>query len=237
MCGEPGIWKSGSGRHSRCERWELEIRTAVFYWEWEPLLLLYAARKEVYVADGYLNGRVAKFTATTGAFIKAWGAYGNPPQEMSLPARSSDPNGPYSPQPPDPMTTHFNRPAHCVVVSTDGLVYVCDRANNRIQIFSRDGQFRRQFVFDPETRGNGAIWSIALSPDHSQRFLIYADGEDNLIRIINRTSGEVLRTFGRSGRNAGQFHWVHQIAIDSHSNLYTGEVDTAKRLQKFVPRK
>jgi len=82
------------------------------------------------------------------------------------------------------MSPHFNRPVHCVVVSTDGLVYVCDRANNRIQIFSRAGQFRRQFVFDPETRGNGAIWSIALSPDHSQRFLIYADGEDNLIRIV-----------------------------------------------------
>ena len=196
-----------------------------------------APRNELYVADGYLNGRVATFTATTGAFIKAWGAYGNPPQEMSPPAPSSDPNGPYSPQPPDPLSPHFNRPVHCVVVSTDGLVYVCDRANNRIQIFSRDGQFRRQFVFDPETRGNGAVWSIALSPDHSQRFLIYADGEDNLIRIINRTSGEVLRTFGHSGRNAGQFHWVHQIAIDSHSNLYTGEVDTAKRLQKFVPRK
>ncbi len=194
------------------------------------------ARKEVYVADGYLNGRVVKFNSTTGAFIKAWGAYGNPPNEMAPSPQPSDPYGPYSPQPPDPKSPTFNRPVHCVVVARDGLVYVCDRTNNRIQVFNRDGQFQRQFVFDPATLGNGTIWSIALSPDKDQRFLIYADGENNFIRIINRKSGEALRTFGRSGRNAGQFHWVHQIAIDSHSNLYTGEVDTAKRLQKFVPK-
>ena len=122
-----------------------------------------------------------------------------------------------------------------MVVASDGLVYVCDRANNRIQIFNREGQFQRQFVFDPETRGNGAIWSIALSPDRSQQFLLYADGENNFLRIVNRASGEVLRTFGRGGRNAGEFHWLHQVAFDSHWNLYTGEVDTGKRLQKFVP--
>ena len=100
----------------------------------------------------------------------------------------------------------------------------------------RDGHFQRQFVFDPATRGNGAIWAIALSPDKEQRFLVYADGENNFVRIINRKSGETLGTFGRAGRNAGQFHWIHQIAIDSKGNLYTGEVDTAKRIQKFVPR-
>jgi hypothetical protein len=194
-----------------------------------------AAKKELYIADGYLNGRIVKFNSATGAFIKAWGAYGNAPTEMPPPQQPSDPSGAYSPQPPDPMSPHFNRPVHCVVVANDGLVYVCDRANNRIQVFNREGQFQRQFVFDPMTRGNGAVWSIALSPDRDQQFLLYADGENNLIRIINRRSGVVLRTFGRSGRNAGQFHWVHQIAIDSRSNIYTGEVDTAKRLQKFVP--
>jgi len=184
-----------------------------------------STRKEVYVADGYLNGRVVKFNASTGAFIKAWGAYGNPPNDDKP-----------SPQPPDPKSPSFNRPVHCVVLAWDGLVYVCDRSNNRIQVFNREGQFQRQFVFDPMTLGNGSIWAIALSPDKGQRFLIYADGENNLIRIVDRTSGEDLGTFGRNGRNAGQFHWVHQIAIDSHSNLYTGEVDTAKRIQKFVPK-
>ncbi|HVH08507.1 MAG TPA: hypothetical protein VM736_01820 [Gemmatimonadales bacterium] len=196
-----------------------------------------ASRNEVYVADGYLNGRVVKFTATTGAFITAWGAYGNPPTELGEAGEAAGRNGVLSPEPPDPLSRHFNRPVHCVVVARDGLVYVCDRANNRIQIFTRDGGFRGQFVFDPETRGNGAVWSIALSPDSAQRLLIYADGENNLIRILNRASGEVLRTFGSAGRNAGQFHWLHQVAVDSHGNLYTGEVDTGKRLQKFVPRK
>jgi NHL repeat len=182
-------------------------------------------RKEVYVADGYLNGRVVKFNASTGAFIKAWGAYGNPPSDLAP-----------SSQPPDPKSPTFNRPVHCVVLAKDDLVYVCDRNNNRIQVFNREGQFQRQFVFDPATLGNGAIWSIALSPDKDQRFLIYADGENNFIRMVDRKSGEALGTFGRNGRNAGQFHWVHQIAIDSHSNIYTGEVDTAKRIQKFLPR-
>ncbi len=199
-----------------------------------------AASKEAYVADGYLNGRVVKFNAATGAFVKAWGAFGNPPREMPPPQQPRDTGGPsvpVQPQPPDPNSPHFNRPVHCIVVSKDGLVYVCDRANNRIQVFNRDGQFQRQFVFDPKTLGNGAIWSIALSPDKDQRLLIYADGENNFIRILDRTSGEELRTFGRSGRNAGQFHWLHQIAIDSHANIYTGEVDTGKRLQKFVPHR
>jgi DNA-binding beta-propeller fold protein YncE len=154
---------------------------------------------------------------------------------MAPPLQPSDPNGPYSPQSPDPKSPTFNRPVHCVVLAKDDLVYVCDRANNRIQVFNRDGQFQRQFVFDPATRGNGAIWAIALSPDKEQRFLIYADGENNFFRVIDRKSGEVLGSFGRSGRNAGQFHWVHQIGIDSKANIYTGEVDTAKRIQKFVP--
>ena len=79
-----------------------------------------------------------------------------------------------------------------------------------------------------------STWFIALSPDRDQRYLIYADGENNLFRVIERKSGATLATYGRSGRNAGQFHWVHQIAIDSKGNIYTGEVDTGKRLQKFI---
>jgi hypothetical protein len=184
------------------------------------------ARNEIYVADGYLNRRVVKFNATTGAFIRGWGAYGNPPVDL--------PEG--EPQPPDPDGPYFNRPVHCVVVSNDGIVYVCDRVNNRIQTFDRNGNFLRQLVFDPATLGNGAIWKISLQRRDSQRLLFYADGENNFIRILERSSGEILSTFGRNGRNAGQFHWVHQIGIDSHGNVYTGEVDTSKRLQKFVPR-
>jgi DNA-binding beta-propeller fold protein YncE len=120
-------------------------------------------------------------------------------------------------------------------VSNNGFVYVCDRANNRIQVFTRDGEFRKEFVFDAATRENGSVWAVALPPDRAQQYLVYADGENNVVRVVDRESGKVLSSFGRSGRNAGQFHWVHQIAIDSKGNVYTGEVDTAKRLQKFVP--
>ena len=111
---------------------------------------------------------------------------------------------------------------------------MCDRSNNRIQVFSREGEFQQQFVFDPATRGLGSTWSLALSPDNNQRYLFYVDGENNFFRVIDRRLGTTLATYGRNGRNAGQFHWVHQIAVDSKWNIYTGEVDTGKRLQKFV---
>jgi DNA-binding beta-propeller fold protein YncE len=191
-------------------------------------------RKEVYVADGYLNSRVVKFNAQTGMFLKAWGAYGHPPVDPPAGPPPVNPTAIYSQQPPNEGSQIFNRPVHCVVLSHDGLVYVCDRSNNRIQVFDREGEFQRQFVFDPATRGNGSIWSIALSSDRDQRYLIYADGENNFFRVIERKSGATLGTFGRNGRNAGQFHWVHQIAVDSKGNIYTGEVDTGKRIQKFL---
>jgi DNA-binding beta-propeller fold protein YncE len=181
------------------------------------------SRNEVYVADGYLNRRIVVFNATTGAFIRQWGAYGNTP--VDLPAGT----------PPDPNAPYFNNPVHCVVLSHDGLVYVCDRVNNRIQVFDRHGHYQKQFVFDPATLGNGSTWVARLSRDHDQKFLIYGDGENNVVRIVNRRTGDVLRTFRHNGRNAGEFHWVHQLALDSDGNIYTGEVDTSKRLQKFVP--
>jgi DNA-binding beta-propeller fold protein YncE len=191
-------------------------------------------RNEVYLADGYLNSRVVKFNAQTGAFLKDWGAYGRPPVDPPASPPPANPTAIYSQQPPNENSPAFNRPVHCVVLSRDGLVYVCDRSNNRIQVFNREGEYQQQFVFDPATRGLGSVWSLALSPDKDQQYLIYADGENNLFRVVDRKSGATLATYGRSGRNAGQFHWVHQIAVDSKGNVYTGEVDTAKRLQKFV---
>jgi len=193
-----------------------------------------SARKEVYVADGYLNSRVVKFNAQTGAFLKAWGAYGHPPSDPPSGPLPANPTAVYAQQPPNENSPSFNRPVHCIVLSRDGLVYVCDRGNNRIQVFNREGEFQHQFVFDPATRGNGSTWSIALSPDNDQQYLIYADGENNFLRVIERKSGATLSTFGCSGRNAGQFHWVHQIVVDSKGSIYTGEVDTGKRLQKFI---
>ena len=127
----------------------------------------------------------------------------------------------------------FANPVHCVKLANDGLVYVCDRINNRIQVFRKDGTFVKEFFFEKNTLGNGAIWDIAIWPDPNQTYLLSADGENNEIRVLKREDGSVVGSFGRNGRNAGQFHWVHAIAVDAKGNVYTAEVDTGKRIQKF----
>lgn len=125
---------------------------------------------------------------------------------------------------------------HCIELAHDGLVYVCDRSNNRIQVFHKDGTYVRQFVFDPKTQGSGSTWGMAFSPlDKQQTYFMLLDGTNNVMEAVRRSDGTVVGTFGSPGRNAGQFHWVHAGAFDSHGNLYTGEVDTGKRLQKWVP--
>jgi DNA-binding beta-propeller fold protein YncE len=172
---------------------------------------------EVYIADGYLNKRVIVFDADTGEYKRHWGAYGEPP--------SDDPNAPEGSQ--------FGNPVHCVRITDDDLVYVCDRANNRVQVFEEDGTFVREFEIEPDTLGNGSTWDLDVSPDSRQTFLYNADGENNYVWILRRSSDRILTTFGRNGRYAGQFHWVHNLAVDSKGNIYTAEVDTGKRAQKF----
>lgn len=179
------------------------------------------AANELYVADGYGNRRVIVFDAATGAYKRHWGAYGRPPQD----GKFTD----YDPQSP-----HFGNPVHCVRITRDHLVYVCDRMNNRIQVFEKDGRFVRQFVQETATRGSGSVWDLVPSEDPAQRYLLVADGTNNEVRITERASGEVLGSFGRPGRQAGDFHWVHNIAVDSQGSVYTSEVDTGKRAQRFV---
>ena len=117
---------------------------------------------------------------------------------------------------------------HCAKPSRDGLVYVCDRTNNRIQVFKKDGTFVTEWFYDKSTLGAGAVWDLNFWPDANQTYLFNIDGENNLLRILRRSDGEVVGGFGRSGRQAGQFHWVHSIAVDSKGNIYTGEVDNGK---------
>lgn len=182
-----------------------------------------AATRELFVADGYGNRRVIVFDAETGAYKRHWGAYGQRPHDNPLPA--------YAPgQPPEQS---FRNPVHCVRLARDGLVYVCDRSNDRIQVFRRDGSYVREFFVATETLGAGSVWDIALLPDRLQSFLLTADGENNLVRLLHRPSGEERGQFGRGGRNAGHFHWVHNIAVDRFGNIYTTEVDTGKRAQRF----
>ena len=178
---------------------------------------------EIYVADGYGNHRVIVFDASTGAYKRHWGAYGNRPNDEKQP--------PYDPK--APVAQQFGNPVHCVRIANDGLVYVCDRINDRIQVFRKDGTFVKEFFFEKTTLGNGSVWDIALWPDPKQTYLLSADGENNEVRIIRRDDGTLAGSFGRSGRNAGQFHWVHAMAVDKLGNVYTGEVDNGKRIQKF----
>jgi DNA-binding beta-propeller fold protein YncE len=178
---------------------------------------------ELYVADGYGNRRVIVFDATTGAYKRHWGAYGKPPND--------DKQAAYDPK--APVSQQFGNPVHCVKVTNDGLVYVCDRINNRIQVFKKDGTFVKEWFYEKNTLGNGAVWDVAIWPDPKQSYLLSADGENNEIRILKREDGTVVGSFGHNGRNAGQFHWVHAMAIDAKGNVYTAEVDTAKRIQKF----
>jgi DNA-binding beta-propeller fold protein YncE len=179
--------------------------------------------REVYVADGYGNRRVIVFDSETGAYKRHWGAYGKPPHDGQLPDYKPD-------QPPSPQ---FGSPVHCVEIAADGLVYVCDRVNDRYQVFRKDGTFVSESFFEKQTLLNGSVSSLVLSRDRAERLIYMVDGVNNEIRIVERSGGRVLAHVGRPGRFAGQFHVVHDIAIDSHGNLYTAEVNTGQRVQRF----
>ena len=181
--------------------------------------------REAFVADGYGNRRVIVFDSETGAYKRHWGAYGNKPTDDKQPAY--DPAAPPSQQ--------FANPVHCAKFSRDGFVYVCDRTNNRIQVFKKNGSFVAEWFYDRSTLVAGSVWDLNFWPDAGQTWLFNIDGENNLLRILRRSDGAVVGGFGRSGRYAGQFHWVHSIAVDSKGNIYTGEVDNGKRVQKFKP--
>jgi len=179
---------------------------------------------EAYVADGYQNKRVAVLDADTGKMKRFWGAYGNKPDDTNP--------GPYKPD--APLAQQFRNPVHCVERTNDGLLYVCDRANNRIQVFQPDGTFVKEAVYAKATLGSGSAWDIAFSRDPQQRYIYLADGQNSRVRIILRETLAELTQFGHGGRQPGEFYGVHSVATDSKGNLYTTETYEGKRLQKFV---
>jgi hypothetical protein len=179
--------------------------------------------REVYVADGYGNRRVIVFDSETGAYKRHWGAYGKTPSDAVTP--------PYDPT--APPSQQFGRPVHCVRPAKDGLVYVCDRTNDRLQIFRKDGTFVSETFFEKETRLNGSVSEVAFSQDAGQRFLYMVDGVNNELRVVERSSLSTLARIGRPGRYAGQFHVVHNVTVDQQGNVYTTEVNTGQRVQKF----
>jgi hypothetical protein len=182
-----------------------------------------ASANEVYIADGYGNRRVIVFDADTGAYKRHWGAYGARPDDADI--------GAYDPL--APRAKQF-RTVHCVAVSTDGFVYVCDRVNNRIQVFRKDGSFEKEAVFEPKTLRSGSVWDLTFSRDPEQTYIYMVDGVNEKVRVLLRSTLAVLTAFGDGGRQPGQFFGVHNVATDSKGNIYTTETYTGARVQRFI---
>ena len=180
---------------------------------------------ELYVADGYVNRRVVVYDADTGAFKRMWGAYGKPPDDSVSRTPVLEGPGP----------SQFNT-VHGIRVSGDGSVYVADRRNNRLQVFSSAGVFAREIFIERKTKLLGTAFAVGFSPDAAQRYLYLADAGNGKVRIFDRASLTEVSSVGRIGRYAGQFIFLHALAVDSRGDLYTAEVGTGRRVQKFVRR-
>jgi len=208
-------------------------------------MMLDPAAKELYVADGYVNHRVIVFDSETGAYKRHWGAYGKRPDDSyfeeageHLPSPFSGAvqheNAPSKYDPDGPPAPQF-RIVHAVRIANEGLVYVCDRTNDRIQVFQKDGTFVKEKFIAKTTLGSGSVWDIAFSTDPDQTYLFVPDGTNQQVRVLLRDSLEVVSAFGRAGRWAGEFYGAHNIAIDSEGALFITETYEGKRVQKFVP--
>src|SRR5258707_1179571 len=166
---------------------------------------------EAYVADGYLNKRVAVLDADTGKMKRYWGAYGNKPDDTPLPAYD----------PAAKPAQQFYNPVHCADISVDRFIYVCDRVGDRLQVFTPEGKFVKEGFFAKNTKGSGAVWDIAFSKDPQQKYLFMADGMNDIVRIVDRQTLQELTSFGDGGRQPGQLYGVRSIAIACKGNLYT----------------
>jgi hypothetical protein len=199
--------------------------------------------REIYIINWK---RVLVYDMDTGDFKRGWGGHGMPLSEIS-----NDPIPDYewtgAPPPPE---ENFVPDLHFLEIADDGLLYVGERGQNRIQVFRKDGTWVEDFHVAPQTPGRGpgcgglrdtsappcgSTYKLAISRDAEQKHLYVADGTNNRIWILDRAGGEMLGSFGGNGRYAGQLHWVNAIGMDSDGNIYTGEVEHAKRIQKFMP--
>jgi hypothetical protein len=202
------------------------------------------AAHELYVADGYVNHRVIVFDTTTGAYKRHWGAYGKRPDDSYFEKAGERLPGPFSGavqnenkpsqfDPDGPPPPQF-RIVHAVRIANDGLVYVCDRTSNRLQIFKTDGTFVKEVFIARDSRADGAVWDTAFSRDPQQKYLYVADGRNQKVRIFDRQSMEELTNFGKGGHYPGEWYSLHNIATDSKGNIYTVETYQGRRLQRFL---
>jgi DNA-binding beta-propeller fold protein YncE len=177
------------------------------------------ANGDIYVADGYGNRRVAVFNKN-GEFLRQWGRQATP-QEIDSGAGGA-----------------FAQIVHCIAMSRAGLIYVCDRQGDRVQVFDKMGNFVRNVWVRtgtptlPDPRGT--VWWIAFSRDADQKFMYVMNGRNEQLHILDHASGKLLSSFGRPGHWLGNFTHGHAVAVDSRGNLYIAETDTGRRMQKFA---
>jgi hypothetical protein len=203
----------------------------------------------LYVSDGYGNRRVVIIDAETGKYIGHFGAYGNNPVDDKAAAAAGHWMNDYAKGNKKPA--FFRTPVHCVKVAKDGKIYVCDRGNNRILVFDKNdpnlgkpcsnpngevgkcGFLEEQFISE-RTNIIGSAVSMSFSSDDAQSCLYVGDNANMTIYILNRSNLQELGRLGRHGRHAGNLHYLHQVSVDGNGNIYTGEVDNANRIQKFI---
>lgn len=177
------------------------------------------ATNEVFIADGYGNKRVIVFDADTGAYKRHWGAYGNKPSDERLPRYNGK----------GELPKQFNL-VHCIRLANDGLVYVCDRLNNRLQVFRKDGTFVAEYFYEPTTGGSGAVGNVSLWPTAKQEIMVMNDPGNFEWVLIERATGKELSRYGNPGTYWGEFHRNHQMEFDLKGSIYTSE---DFRVQKF----
>jgi DNA-binding beta-propeller fold protein YncE len=207
-------------------------------------VFVFPKTNEAFVADGYGNRRVIVFDADTAAFKRMWGAFGNEPIDvLPAPARGTGGGGRGAPGGGVPAPTldtegsgspQFGSPVHGIKVSNDGMVYVADRSNRRVQVFTVDGKYVTQMFLNRGGPSGGSAAGVAFSPDQAQRFLYVADYGNSHIAVVDRKTLIVLYQFGQRSAKPGDFQGLHHLAIDSKGNIYTGEVAPGARAQRFL---
>jgi DNA-binding beta-propeller fold protein YncE len=211
------------------------------------------AARRLYVADGYGNRRILIVDADTGKYVGHFGAYGSNPVDDAGAAAAGRWSTDYAKGNPKPG--FFRNPIHCVKIASDGKIYVCDRGNDRIQVFDKNDPTLGKpclnptgaagkcgFVGEQLVSGHtetmptlpGTAVSVNFSRDKAQSCIYVGDNTNQTIYVLDRKTLKELGRLGSGGRGAGQFHWLHQVSLDSHGDIYTGEVDTGKRIQKFT---